>query len=125
MLAIYNNEGAKLADLVKYVKAKGWINGDPTIYGSKGRKGIFENLISLGLARKEGDTYTLTDKGEKWVNPESILETESEIGSDLHKQLLIKTIGYLHEKNMFVMTTPQPESFDLIAYPIDALKRCM
>ena len=55
MLAIYNNEGAKLADLVKYVKAKGWINGDPTIYGSKGRKGIFENLISLGLARKEGN----------------------------------------------------------------------
>ena len=69
-------KGAKLVDLAKYVKAKGWINGDPTIYGSKGRKGIFENLISLGLAKKEGDIYTLTDKGEKWVNPESILETE-------------------------------------------------
>ena len=125
LLAIYNNNGAKLADLAKYVKAKGWISGDPTIYGSKGRKGIFENLISLGLAKKEGDTYTLTDKGSKWVNPESILETESEIGSELHKQILVKTIEYLHEKNMFVMATPQPESFDLIAYPIDAKKKFM
>ena len=125
LLAIYDNEGAKLAGLAKYVKAKGWISGDPTIYGSKGRKGIFENLISLGLAKKEGDTYTLTEKGTKWVNPESILETESEIGSDLHKQLLVKTIEYLHEKNMFVMATPQPESFDLIAYPIDAKKKFM
>ena len=67
---IYNNKGAKLADLAKYVKAKGWISGDPTIYGSKGRKGIFENLISLGLAKKEGDIYTLTGKGSKWVNPQ-------------------------------------------------------
>jgi hypothetical protein len=125
LLAIYDNKDAKLADLAKYVKAKGWISGDPTIYGSKGRKGIFENLINLGLAKKEGDKYALTDKGSKWVNPESILETESEIGSDLHKQLLIKTIKYLHEKNMFVMATPQPESFDLIAYPIDAKKKFM
>ena len=70
LLAIYNNKGAKLADLAKYVKAKGRISGDPTIYGSKGRKGIFENLISLGLAKKEGDIYTLTGKGSKWVNPQ-------------------------------------------------------
>ena len=125
LLAIYKNKDAKLADLAKYVKAKDWISGDPTIYGSKGRKDIFENLISLGLARKEEDIYTLTDEGSKWVSPESILETESEIGSDLHKQLLIKTIEYLHEKNMFVMATPQPESFDLIAYPIDAKKKFM
>ncbi len=106
LLAIYNKKGAKLADLAKYVKAKGWISGDSTIYGSKGRKGISEKLISLGLARKEGDIYTLTDKGSKRVNPESILESESEIGSYLHKQLLVKTIEYLHEKNMFVMATP-------------------
>ena len=77
------------------------------------------------MSKKEGDTYTLMEKGSKWVNPESILETESEIGSDLHKQILIKTIEYLHEKNMLVMATPQPESFDLIAYPIDAKKKFM
>ena len=53
------------------------------------------------MAKKEGDTYTLMEKGSKWVRPEAILETESEIGSDLHKQLLVKTIKYLHEKNMF------------------------
>ncbi len=88
-------------------------------------KGHIENLISVGLAKKEGDMYTLTDKDSKLVNPESILETESEIGSDLHKRLLVKTIEYLHEKNMFVMATPQPESFDLIAYPIDAKKKFM
>ena len=98
----------KLADLVKHVKGKCWISGNPTIYRSKGRKGKFENLISLDLAKKEGDIYTLVGKGLKWVNPESILKTESEIGSDLHKQLLIKTTEYLHEKNMFVMATPQP-----------------
>ena len=34
MLAIYNNKGAPLSVLAKYLKAKGWITGDPTIYGS-------------------------------------------------------------------------------------------
>ena len=61
-----------------------------------------------------------TEKGEKWVVPVKILENESEIGGDLHRQILIKTIEYLHESNMFVMATPEPESFDLIAYAVDA-----
>lgn len=48
-------------------------------------KGHIENLISVGLAKKEGDMYTLTDKDSKLVNPGLILETKSEIGSNLHK----------------------------------------
>jgi hypothetical protein len=30
-----------------------------------GRKGIFENLISLGMVKKEGDIYTLADKDSR------------------------------------------------------------
>ena len=76
-------------------------------------------------AKDEKEKLSLTAKGSKWVNPESILETESEIGSDLHKQLLVKTIECLREKNMFVMATTQPDSFDLITYSIDAKKKFM
>ncbi|MEM3661746.1 MAG: hypothetical protein QXG73_02880, partial [Candidatus Micrarchaeaceae archaeon] len=31
MLAIYNNKGAELSEMAKYLKSKGWITGDPTI----------------------------------------------------------------------------------------------
>ena len=84
MLTIYNNKGAQLSELAKYLKAKGWITGDPTIYGSKGRVGIFESLVKLGLASKLGNSYELTEKGLKFIDPSAIIAGASNLGSDLH-----------------------------------------
>ena len=66
---------------------------DPDPHSIYPRLKIQVNVHAENVGQK--DTYTLTDKGSKWVNPESILETESEIGSDLHKQLLVKTISHI------------------------------
>ena len=123
LLAIQYSKGKTLAELVKYLKGEKLITGDPTIYGAKGRKGIFDVVISLGLAKKVGDAYTLTEKGMKWIKPERIIEKAPNLGSDLHKQLLIKTIQILHKKNMLVTAPGEVGSFDLIAYPVDLKKK--
>ena len=119
MLAIYNNKGAPLSVLAKYLKAKGWITGDPTIYGSKGRIGIFESLVKLGLASKLGNGYGLTEKGLKFIDPEAIIAGANNLGSDLHIRLMKKTIERLHEDNMLVVAPKESDAPDLVAYPVD------
>ncbi len=119
MLAIYNNKGAPLSVLAKYLKAKGWITGDPTIYGSKGRIGIFESLVKLGLASKLGNGYGLTEKGLKFIDPEAIIAGANNLGSDLHIRLMKKTIEKLHEDNMLVVAPKGSNAPDLVAYPVD------
>ena len=124
MLAIYNNKGAPLSVLAKYLKAKGWITGDPTIYGSKGRVGIFESLIKLGLASKLGSGYGLTEKGLKFIDPEAIIAGANNLGSDLHIRLMKKTIEKLHEDNMLVVAPKGSDAPDLVAYPVaSAIKK--
>ena len=123
LLAILNNENAERQVIVKELKDRGWITADDTLYGRKGRPSVFDNIVSLGFAAANGERLELTEKARKMIQPERILESESSMGSDLHRRLLIKTIEALHESNMFVMATAQPESFDLIAYPVDLRKK--
>ena len=123
LLAMLNNPGAKTSVLIKYVKEKDFVTGDATIYGTKERPGIFDTAEKLGFAKATTDGYELTTRGGQLVNPGEILKTESEIGGDLHKQLLIKTIETLHESNMFVMAPSEREAPDLIVYPLDLRKK--
>ena len=117
-LAIYNNKGAPLIVLAKYLKSKGWITGDPTIYGSKGRVGVFESLAKLGLASKTSNGYELTGKGLKFIDPSAIIDGVNNLGSDLHIRLMKKTIEKLHEDNMLVVAPKGSDAPDLIAYPV-------
>ena len=124
MLAIYNNKGAPLSVLAKYLKAKGWITGDPTIYGSKGRVGVFESLAKLDLASKTSNGYELTGKGLKFIDPSAIIDGANNLGSDLHIRLMKKTIEKLHEDNMLVVAPKGSDAPDLIAYPVaSAIKK--
>ena len=118
MLAIYNNPDAELKELAKYLKKKGWVTSDPTIYGSKDRKGVVSNLISLGYATKEGSKYKLTEKALWWIDPQTMLKRAKNTGSDLHKQLMRKTIDKLHEENMLVLIPEGVDVPDLMAYPM-------
>ncbi len=121
LLALNAEKGASLVELAKWLKKSGFVTGDPTIYGYKGRKGVFENAVSLGLAKKAGKNYELTDSGRRWVEPSLILEKERNLGSDLHRQLLVKTINHLHSSNMLVLAGDG--GFDLVAYPVDTRKK--
>ncbi len=123
LLAILNNPGAKTAALTKYVKEKDFVTGDATIYGTKERPGIFDTAVKLGFTKATTNGYELTERGERMVKPDAILKSESEIGSELHKQLLIKTIEALHESNMFVTAPGEREAPDLIVYPLDLRKK--
>ncbi|MEM3265438.1 MAG: hypothetical protein QXH07_05740 [Thermoplasmata archaeon] len=118
MLAIYNNKGAELSEMAKYLKSKGWITGDPTIYGSRERPGIFESLVKLGFAEKTGNGYKLTEKAKSWIEPDGIIKGANNLGSDLHMQLMKKVIDKLHEENMLVIAPKEKEAPDLIAYPV-------
>ncbi|MEM4098108.1 MAG: hypothetical protein QXS81_05435, partial [Candidatus Micrarchaeaceae archaeon] len=118
MLAIYNNKGAELSEMAKYLKSKGWITGDPTIYGSRERPGIFESLVKLGFAEKTGNGYKLTEKAKSWIEPDGIIKGANNLGSDLHMQLMKKVIDKLHEENMLVVAPKEKEAPDLIAYPV-------
>ena len=56
-------------------------------------------------------------------NPATILKDELNAGSDLHKQILAKTIEKLHESNMLVIAPREREAHDPIAYPVDKRKK--
>lgn len=119
MLAVYNNPDAQLKGLAKYIKAEGWVTSDPTIYGSKDRLGVFDNLVSLGYASKHDSSYKLTDKAMRWVEPPENTKGGNS-GSDLHRQLLKATIKFLHKKNMLVIIPEEGSGPDLIAYPMSS-----
>lgn len=123
LLVIQENKGVTKAELVKALKSTGFITSDPTIYGAKGRPGVFDTAESLGYAKKAGKGYELTDAGAKWVDPKIIIKNEKNLGGDLHIQLMIKTIEELHKANMLVIAPSENEAPDLIAYPVDAKKK--
>lgn len=124
LLAILVNEGAQKQELVAFVKDKGWVGSDATIYGFKGKAGIFEKAIGLGLAAEKGNGYHLTQQGRAWADPEQIILGQSDkIGSEEHKRLLIKTIEKLHESNMLVVSPREKHSFDLVAWPVNQKKK--
>lgn len=118
MLAIYENPDAELGKLAKALKRKGWVTSDPTIYGSKDRKGVLDNLVSLGYARKAGPSYKLTVKALWWIDAGMLVERANNAGSELHKQLMRKAAEKLHEENMLVVVPEGSNAPDLIAYPM-------
>lgn len=120
---IYENKGGRLAELVKHMKKAGYVTSDPTLYGAKGRKGIFEVVTSLGLARKRGLGYELTEKGLRWLDADKLMENGKNLGSDLHRQLMKKTINYLHKRNILVIVPEEENAPDLMAYPVDKKKK--
>lgn len=123
LLAIQYNQKATLKELAVWLKSKNFIISDSTIYGYGSRQGLYDTVIGLGLATKAKKSYELTAKGKAWVDTETILKNELNIGSDLHKQILAKTIAKLHESNTLVLAPRKREAFDLIAYPIDGKKK--
>ena len=124
MLAVYRNEGAGRPKLVSYIKEKGWVGSDATIYGYQGKPGILEKLVNAGFAAKEGSAYRLTEQGKRWVVPEYIMANQSDkLGSEEHKRLMAKTIEKLHEENMLVVTSSAKHSPDLISFPVSKAKR--
>ncbi len=118
MLAVYENPGAGLGKIAKYLKTKGWITSDPTIYGSKDRKGVLDNLVSLGYAKVDGSGYKLTEKALWWIDAEILVKRAKNVGSELHMQLMRKTVEKLHEENMLVVIPERKDVPDLIAYPM-------
>ncbi len=123
LLAIYYNPKAELAELAKWVSSRKFVNSPSSIYGNKGRKGIFDTAVSMGYAREVGKHYELTAAGKKWIDPNSIIKDAPNLGSDLHKRLMAKTIEKLHEGNMLVVAPREENTFDLIACPPDNKKK--
>ena len=124
MLAVYHNPEAEKSKLVSYIKKKGWISSDATIYGYRGKPGILEKLVSAGFATEEDGRYGLTEQGRKWIDPEYIMANQSDkLGSEEHRRLMAKTIEKLHEENMLVITSSAKHSPDLIAFQVSKAKR--
>lgn len=121
LLAVYNKPEAKMAELVKYLRENSLISSPTTLYGNKGRLGIFSSAMAQGYIKEKKGGFELTTKGKACINPNRLMEGAQNLGSDLHKQLMKKTIERLHKENMLV-TVPK-EGFDLIAYPVDKKKK--
>ena len=123
MLAILGTDGSP-TEAIKYIRKNGWFTSPNTLYGSKGKLGILDGLVGKGFAKKTGNKYILTDEGLKWVDSEHIILGQNDkIGSEDHKQLLVKTIEKLHQQNMLVISPSEKHSFDLVAWPMDEKKR--
>ena len=124
MLAVYHCEEKTKAGLISYIKGKGWIRSDTTLYGYTAKPGVIDGIVNAGFASKARNRYALTEQGLKWITPERILENQADkLGSEEHKRLLISTIHKLHESNMLVITSRIKHSPDLIAWPVHQKKR--
>ena len=122
MLAAQQHPEAKMKDMTKWLKER-YAYTDSTLYGYGTRGSIFDTAMSLGYIDKHGKTYLLTEKGKKVVDPSTMLKEAVNSGSDLHRQILAKTIEKLHESNMLVIAPREREAHDLIAYPVDRHKK--
>jgi Cdc6-like AAA superfamily ATPase len=124
LLAIHNNPNLELSSLIKYVKDKAWFSSPNTIYGSKHKRGIFQNLLDKGLAKESGNYYSLTEKGVMWVDADILMSNQSDkLGSEEHKQLMRKTIKMLQNELKICIVSKEKHSFDILAIPVDANKR--
>lgn len=124
MLAVYYCTDKDKAGLISYIKEKGWIRSETTLYGYTAKPGVLEGIVNAGFAEKSRDKYALTETGMKWIDPEQILLNQSDkLGSEEHKRLLISTIHKLHDSNSLVITSRIKHSPDLIAWPVHQKKR--
>ena len=122
MLAAQQHPEAKMKDMTKWLKER-YAYTDSTLYGYGTRGSIFDTAMSLGYIDKHGKSYSLTEKGKKVVDSSTMLKDAVNGGSDLHRQILAKTIEKLHESNMLVIAPRDREAHDLIAYPVDRHKK--
>jgi len=116
--AIYNNPHSNRAKLAAYLRTKGGITSDATIYGAKGRPGILDGVVSLGMADYKNKTFELTDKGKRWVDLDYMTGKSITEGGELHKQIMKSIIKKLHEEGTFVAVPTEKNAPDLIAYPV-------
>ncbi len=125
MLGIQNSRSKTMSQIIGYIRSRGWLTSYSTLYGSNGSKpGILDTLIKAGFAQKDGEHYSLTEKGLGWVDPMRILMNQSErLGSEEHRLLLVRTTELLHENNTLVLTTREKHSFDLLSYPVHEKKK--
>jgi hypothetical protein len=84
---------------------------------------FYSFIIDRVCISRIGKHYELTAQGKKWIEPKTIIKDAPNLGSDLHQQLLIKTIDKLHEDNILVIAPDESNSFDLIAYLPDRKKK--
>ena len=109
--------------LIKYIKDRGWFTSPNTLYGSKSKPGIMQNLLNKGLARLDGSCYVLADIGLKWVDSDIIMSGQTDkLGSEEHKQLIRKTIKMLQNELHICLVNKEKYSFDILAIPFDAKK---
>ena len=121
LVAVQYSKETSLEGMVKYLKGSGFVTSDSALYGYKGRSGVFEAAESLKLVTKAEGTYKLTEKGKAIVDARTLADKEHNSGSDLHRQLLIKTIEHLHTQNMMVDVPDSQDAPDLIAYPVEVV----
>ncbi|MCL5099998.1 MAG: hypothetical protein M1158_02660 [Candidatus Marsarchaeota archaeon] len=124
LLAILSSPAKARPELVQFVKSKGWVRSDATLYGYEGKPGIFEKVVANGMAGISSGAYSLTEQGLRWVEPGRILAAQSDkLGSEEHKRLLVRTVEKLHESNALVISSSAKHSPDLIAWPVNGSKR--
>ncbi|MDE1828177.1 MAG: hypothetical protein KGH65_03400 [Candidatus Micrarchaeota archaeon] len=126
LLGIYRNQGKDLGTIVNFIRQKGWLTSANSLYGYKGKPSIFETLASRGMVKVVNNMYVLTEAGMVWVDPNVIVSVQSDkLGSEQHKQLLIKLVDKLHEDNMLTVSRKEKHSFDIVAYPVNAKKKSL
>lgn len=124
LLAIYNNPNSGLKELITFITGRGWFTSPSTLYGSKGNPGIFQELINKSLATESKDGYALTEEGLRWVDPDRIMESQSDkAGSEDHKRLMRKTIKMLQDRLQLAIVGREKHSFDILALPVNAKRR--
>jgi len=98
------------------------VTSPTTLYGNRASIGIFENAVKLGYAtNREG--YELTKQGMKWIDAVTLMEKGRNLGSELHRQLMKKTIEYLQDQGMLVTVPEEADAPDIIAYSVDKKKK--
>ncbi len=122
ILAIHRNKSAKIGVLARYLKDKGLVTSPTTLYGNRASIGIFENAVKLGYATNK-DSYELTREGLKWIDAITLIERGKNLGSELHRQLMKKTIEYLQDQGMLVIVPEEADAPDMIAYSVDKKKK--
>ncbi|MEM0143383.1 MAG: hypothetical protein QXL94_05475 [Candidatus Parvarchaeum sp.] len=116
MLAVYGGKSAK-QEIIGFIKVKGWIGSDATLYGYKGSPGILEKVVNAGFVKETMRKYALTGQESKWIDLEMIITNQSDkLSSEERKRLMIKVIEKLHESNMLVVTSSIKHSPDLIVW---------
>lgn len=124
LLAVEANPKAEKNELVGYIKDRKWFTSPTTLWGSKGNPGIITDLLERGMIKEKGRGYALTDTGAAWVVPELMMANQTDkLGSEEHKQLMVKTIRMLQLQLILPIVSKEKHSFDILGIPVNEKKR--